>query len=891
MRESIAALALIRRIGAGGTEWLTQWNDRWEAFHLIGGQKEDETFRHCCAREVAEELGLVEGVGFRVADEPAAHLEYVAYSRSARVETRYVAELFDVELLGDAADAVARDPANRWVTTDEITAERCRDGRRVSETTGLLLGMAGLLAINPGIRPAPRLGVVQRHGPPSTAPVGVTNMPEEPIAPVSGGGPQVIFLRSVRNDLSDAARQSITERLRRLYHGAEAVVVIQLHRGFNPGPEQFIQLVEVHGGKEGRYIVKLDTPAELEKEWKACLGCRISFPDKVLLTLTRLPAQAGPVEGLEYTDGNSFLRGKTMMLEDAFLDAVRFGSPRPSSVRDTLLQLYERLQSVLYEEASHRPTHEIEFVVGPGGMKLEASLRSWRTEPYPKKARLWANSWADQKEWRFRDPVDYLSATRQALAPDADRDFYVPGSLLVGRAHGDLHGRNVLVGIDSEDCVHSPVVFDFEHMGPGNLIAWDFVKMETELKVRAYAYLYHGLSDRELIQHIQAFELTLAAATNAAPRADVDDAATSPEHRLRSLLLALRGLAKSSLAGPRPDRWLSEWYFALACYGVHVGRFQNLDQEHFTAAYISAGVAVGQLRRLNEPDARLPAKRGSVPPPPAEYDVDAAVARVANYNDLLPQAIAWRSHGEPGHVDQAAQLLGRLYADFQYALPVGTELVLALFKQGKMQEGKVILERLEGKFKGGPGEEPDLDEEAWCLFGRFYKNQGYEDWKCSAWDIAADSFEAALKRYEAGYQVRRNHFPGINTAALLLFLAAVAHKIGDLTRGLDYLRRAQDRARELAAQRWPWPELREDDEVWHRATRGEIHLILGEGTEAERWYRDALAPDRRKVYITDDHKSSSGSQAHRLLQAWAIIGLPAGLMSFSPKEIFGVGPP
>jgi hypothetical protein len=147
MRESVAAMALIRRASPHGTQWLTQWNDRWEAFHLIGGTREDETFRRCCAREVAEELDLEEGAGFRVADEPAAQLEYVACSRSARVETKYVVELFDVELLGDAADAVTRDPANRWVGADEIVAQRCHDGKRVSETTQALLRMAGLLDV------------------------------------------------------------------------------------------------------------------------------------------------------------------------------------------------------------------------------------------------------------------------------------------------------------------------------------------------------------------------------------------------------------------------------------------------------------------------------------------------------------------------------------------------------------------------------------------------------------------------------------------------------------------------------------------------------------------------------------------------------------------------
>ena len=57
--------------------------------------------------------------------------------------------------------------------------------------------------------------------------------------------------------------------------------------------------------------------------------------------------------------------------------------------------------------------------------------------------------------------------------------------MLRGCAHGDLHGRNILVGIVRDQAMW-PTVFDYEDMGPCNLIGWDFVKLETELKIRAY---------------------------------------------------------------------------------------------------------------------------------------------------------------------------------------------------------------------------------------------------------------------------------------------------------------------------------------------------------------------------------------------------------------------
>ncbi len=146
MRTSVAALALFRRTGpCGAIEYLSQWNDKWQAFHFIGGHKEpDESFRACCVREVAEELRLAEGGQFRVAAEPLARLDYVAFSQGAGVETAYTVEMFDAELLGDAEQVVEADPANRWLSEADIRARCCRDGRAVSDTMFRQLTLAGL---------------------------------------------------------------------------------------------------------------------------------------------------------------------------------------------------------------------------------------------------------------------------------------------------------------------------------------------------------------------------------------------------------------------------------------------------------------------------------------------------------------------------------------------------------------------------------------------------------------------------------------------------------------------------------------------------------------------------------------------------------------------------
>ncbi len=82
---------------------------------------------------------------------------------------------------------------------------------------------------------------------------------------------------------------------------------------------------------------------------------------------------------------------------------------------------------------------------------------------------------------RYLDPVELV-----AWALDAGR---LPETR-VGRAHGDLHGRNILLGV-RRSAAQYPAVFDYGGMGESNVLAWDFAKLETELKVRLLQRLYY----------------------------------------------------------------------------------------------------------------------------------------------------------------------------------------------------------------------------------------------------------------------------------------------------------------------------------------------------------------------------------------------------------------
>jgi 8-oxo-dGTP pyrophosphatase MutT (NUDIX family) len=141
MRESIAAVALICREDSSQMRWLAQWNPKWRSFNFISGHKRpDESFQECLLREVEEELGLQRDIDFNADAHPVAQLDFVAWSESARAETRYRMELFDVHLTSEAVwSRVLVGPETRLVTEAEIASRRTADGRRVSETMQRLL--------------------------------------------------------------------------------------------------------------------------------------------------------------------------------------------------------------------------------------------------------------------------------------------------------------------------------------------------------------------------------------------------------------------------------------------------------------------------------------------------------------------------------------------------------------------------------------------------------------------------------------------------------------------------------------------------------------------------------------------------------------------------------
>jgi hypothetical protein len=437
---------------------------------------------------------------------------------------------------------------------------------------------------------------------------------------------------------------------------ADHIIVRDQLRGFRQKDDLLILLVEVIQGDDNiPYVVKVGDSEQLDRElrgWESCrpFGLR---NDLVLLPLRkeeyRNPADDSRTVCLVYGDAQQFIGvDRTVYLEDAFLNSVRYGNPSTQSVGHVFAELLERLGHLLYA------TSYVEDPAADGYIlrmpNLVKAIDAWRNAPLNQSVRTDTNVLVKHRVSTFFDPVDYFKSwilayfdhqvkgsdgppeIRKATKPLKRKDEEAasneparPGSripapkpadlvpyMLRGCAHGDLHGRNILVGIVNKRAMW-PTVFDYEDMSPCALPCWDFVKLEHELKIRAYCEILPR-SEPKFIKAVRNFELTLDQLTEqhhldgSWPRVDEFP---DPGDRLLSLILELRRMASLHLGKHRgrARQWLEEYYFLLAAYGLTVANYPNLERRELVAAYVSAAVSVA---RLSWPRSRGADERGEL---------------------------------------------------------------------------------------------------------------------------------------------------------------------------------------------------------------------------------------------------------------------------------------
>jgi tetratricopeptide (TPR) repeat protein len=233
-----------------------------------------------------------------------------------------------------------------------------------------------------------------------------------------------------------------------------------------------------------------------------------------------------------------------------------------------------------------------------------------------------------------------------------------------------------------------------------------------------------------------------------------------------------------------------------------------------------------------------------------------------DYSWPLEIARSWIRGGDKEQKKHAAELLGKLRKKFPHALQIGQEEVLALMEGGDMAKAKAVLAELEFHF-GSP------DEEILSRWGRLYRDRGdlhLAPGQDGTNDIALaiDFYRQALRKYGAAYRVRNGHYPGINTATLLLLLASLLP--GERDR---LLADCQELVADLLSRRANWPREFPDDNIWHLGTEAETYLLQQKWQEAANRYSQAQQVPNNQPF----HRDSMKRQAARILSAFRRMGV------------------
>ena len=403
------------------------------------------------------------------------------------------------------------------------------------------------------------------------------------------------------------AMNQIECTLKQIFPENSTAIVQDVYVSYRVREGEYILLVELTQAKErdGLYVVKIANDEQrLQRKLDGWTTCRPDGlrHDLVLTMLEPRGDEDGKLIALIYADADQIIGvDETLSLEQAMLDCVRFGVPTPESIADCLFMLYERLGLLLYRNsytddlsAPANPSEPaVPFSAERLDEKLTENLERYQAEAGPAfDVRANANTAADTAGLPEALLPPHLFAAEVLARPDE----LIP-RLRRGHGHGDLHGRNVLVGRIG-DRVLWPAVFDYGDMGTDNLLGWDFVKLETEFKIRAYPELFPTRVlpyATEIIRLERDLDIETEACRDANRWPDSPQADT-PLARFRWLVLMIRRHAANHLGlyCGRSREWLAEYYFLLAIYGLNGIRFDNLTDVQRLAGYLSAGVAAAR---------------------------------------------------------------------------------------------------------------------------------------------------------------------------------------------------------------------------------------------------------------------------------------------------------
>lgn len=679
--------------------------------------------------------------------------------------------------------------------------------------------------------------------------------------------PTVNWLARAREKIERKLVPLYSRELRQTFRKADSISVCDAFSGYsgNQGTKASLA-VEVYVGESyNTHVVKLGPKEDVGNDyegWHKCFS-RHAFASRIFVPVKMCPLKADRA-AIIYQNAYTLFgpdeeTARPETLETIVGWAIYDNKPDPISVERVIRQIYGDLFQWFYRNSLHNEARALSFyrkrlTNRKEGMRRDV-LEEWRQDKWRMELRqdvLWlANrggaSNGDNAQV-YEDPVAYVGwAIQEKRIPQT----------LIGRSHGDIHGRNVIVGIRRGE-VEYPAAFDYGEMGDRNVLVWDFVKLETELKVRLLHGLYEienqtkdntagptGQKDKRSIRadHLKFaldFENDLARLTDrihevadpSVPEPPGGRAITENEHKDRAIgiLMRIRQEAALCLGDYQPQRerrglWRDEYYFALAVYGLATAKFDYHNSEK-AFALVSAGVAVANMEMARDEIERCSAPTRGLPPIPDKR------VRHPYPSVQVPVILAhriWRGQRTRRRLKHAEELLRRAVLRYPHAMALRQEYALILAELKEHEEARALL---------APFRDLCLvfsDEETLSRIGRIYKDVG--DTILSRDTVPVDKlsthpamqwYASALDCYQDAFDISKNYFPGINAATLAMLLGRESD--------------AKAIAAEVAksCEEIPIGALAPNERYWVLATEGEAHLLLGNPDEALRFYKEAL---------------------------------------------------
>jgi len=150
MKQFVGSIAILRRSGDSGDEYLALWGDGRACYHFPEVHKlKGESFRDSLVREIAWTTGLDGKRDFIVSGAPRAHIEAIEEGRTPDETVVLVAEFYLAELMGRRWPGILTESVSQnratWLTAEHIEVGHAADRRPICERLLNLLRRADML--------------------------------------------------------------------------------------------------------------------------------------------------------------------------------------------------------------------------------------------------------------------------------------------------------------------------------------------------------------------------------------------------------------------------------------------------------------------------------------------------------------------------------------------------------------------------------------------------------------------------------------------------------------------------------------------------------------------------------------------------------------------------